>query len=90
MPEADGEAQQEESPVLPAAQPSKDASLSKHRPDELHKLLAWFLRLVLFYFAELQDVFLAVPVIRRVVAFSLTPNCSTAVLRHLNPPDENK
>lgn len=58
--------------------------------ETIHKLLVWFLQLLLAYFDELQDAFLAIPLVRRLVAFSLTPSCNATVLAHLILPSENK
>jgi len=93
MPEAAAkEAQLKDTPetAVQPAKPAGQASLSQCWRESLHRLLAWFLQLLLLYFAELQDAFLAIPAVRRVVAFSLTPNCSATVLAHLIPPSENR
>ena len=56
----------------------------------LQSLLAWFLQLLLHTFFDLQDAFLAIGFVRRLVAFALAPRCQVAVLAHLKSPAKNK
>ena len=56
----------------------------------LQSLLAWFLQLLLHTFFDLQDAFLAIGFVRRLVAFALAPRCQVAVLAHLKSPARNK
>jgi hypothetical protein len=73
--------------VQPAETPWQ--ALLKCMGETIHKLLVWFLQLLLFYFDELQDAFLAIPVVRRLVAVSLLSSCKATVLAHLITPAEN-
>ena len=93
MPDTGGEAYAQEAAsngkaVMPASPPGE--AYYKQWEAAVYKLLAWGLQLLLLYFSELQDAFLAIPVVRRAVAFSLTPSCSATVLARLMPRSNNK
>lgn len=45
----------------------------------LQSVLAWIFQLLLSFFSDLQDAFLAIRIIRRLVAFALAPRCHSSV-----------
>ena len=52
--------------------------------------LAWFFQWLLTTFFDLQDAFLAIPTLRRLMAYALAPRCQAAVFKGLRRPSQNK
>ena len=80
MPETAKSAEPSDSHELAVRPRLKDkASIFRMLEVCLQSALAWLFQFLLYNFISLQDSFLAIPVIRRLVAFALMPRCQATV-----------
>lgn len=73
-----------------SAKPRGSQSLGKKMEAYLQAILAWMLRILLSKFLGLQDAFLAISPIRRLVAYALMPRCWATISARLQKPSNDE